>query len=89
MGGGGELYEALFDKFLLMLCLRFIIPGDGDRFFYENPWYYSEDEILAFKSTSFATILERNTGLIELPAKVFLTNEGKNTGNPRSTQCTI
>ncbi|RUO96155.1 LOW QUALITY PROTEIN: heme peroxidase [Jimgerdemannia flammicorona] len=61
---------------------------DGDRFFYENDCYFSSEEISAIKSTSFRDIIQRNTGVTGLPANVFLTTEGTNTGSPRSTQCT-
>ncbi|RUS32696.1 heme peroxidase [Jimgerdemannia flammicorona] len=66
---------------------EFIRKRDGDRFFYENPYYFLRSERAAIKSTTFANIIKRNTGLIGLPANVFLTNEFHNTGKPRSTHC--
>ncbi|RUP51100.1 heme peroxidase, partial [Jimgerdemannia flammicorona] len=61
---------------------------DGDRFFYENKYYFFSEEISSIKKTSFRDILQRNTGVVGLPANVFLTNEGSNSGSPRSTHCT-
>jgi hypothetical protein len=45
---------------------------DGDRFWYENG-QFSASELAALRATSLADVLERNSGVVDLPSNIFTT----------------
>ena len=61
----GELiYTVLVDQFKR--------ARNGDWYWYENDRQFSADERRILHSTTLATVIERNTGLRNLPANVFV-----------------
>jgi hypothetical protein len=55
-----------------LLKLQFGFLRDGDRYYYENDPAFTEDEILAIKSTKLSEIIIRNTDIGVLQENVFI-----------------
>ncbi|TKB72677.1 MAG: LEPR-XLL domain-containing protein, partial [Nitrospira sp.] len=66
----GALIGPLFQK---IIAEQFTRTRDADRFWYENS-QFTVTELTEIRSTTFADIIVRNTGLANLPTNVFTTN---------------
>ncbi|MCA9137899.1 MAG: hypothetical protein KDB00_14105, partial [Planctomycetales bacterium] len=63
----GELFQTVIAK-------QYELIRDSDRFWYENG-QFTENELVEIRSTTLSGLIQRNSGITNLPANVFSTSQ--------------